>query len=471
MMALSPKKPAGLLRIAEDAMKFSKVLFLTVGLFSSPLTAEENNIITPNQLLELSAQALRAGEPQIAAQGADALLARNPADVNALILRAEAAILMRDFPTAVSNAQAGFFAADNAQTSFATARLAALAYAEQQKDTRSQIWLRLASQYAPDEQAARAIAEDYRFLRDRNPWSTSLRFGITPSSNINNGSASATSRLFGLPFEFDLSGDARALSGLEYSGGFTTTYRLSASNTSATFLELDANARTYTLSSEAQEQAPDADGSDYADSSVSLGLTHRFIGRPGDQPTTLTFNIGQTWYGGDPNTRFAQLSGSHAWTISPSDQFRFSITMRRTEGLNDQDPERSYAIGTGWTHAFAAGDQLTLNYTYAQNSSETADSDYTSNKIGINHSVAEPLFGINFGFGLDYETREFDASRFEPGPRSDQTITARLRAVMSDIEYFGFQPVINVEATRTTSNIDLFDRDYFSVGFDLQSSF
>lgn len=452
-------------------MHISKIVFLALGLYSSPAYAQ-NIQITPEQLFAASAQALREGNPAAAANGADALLARNPSDINVLILRAEAAILQRDFATAVTMARRGFFASDSPGASFAAARLAALAHAEQGQFTRAQIWLRLARQYAPNEEAAASIATDYRFLRGQNPWSTSLRFGITPSSNINNGSASETTRLFGLPFDFVLDGEARALSGFEYSGGFTAAYRISASQTAATFFEIEANARTYSLSSEAQTQAPDAKGSDFSDATLSFGLTHRFIGRAGDEPSRVSASVGQNWYGGDPNTHFIEIAAAHAWRLSPADRVELSITTQRLFGDQDQETVDSYGVTGGWTHAFANGDQSLLSLGARESVSANADSDYAALRLVGGYSLAEPFMGVNFGITLDLEERRYDASRFSGGAaRTDQSVSARLRMVLSEVEYFGFQPVVTLEGTRTKSDVDLFDRDYVKLGFDLQSSF
>ena len=452
-------------------MTFQKALILSLGLFASPLAAQDSTIISPAQLFAISSQALSDGQAQAVARGADVLLQRDPQDVAALVLRTRAALEMGDYQTATDTAQRGFFAANTDLASFTTARLAARAHAELKQDTRAQLWLRLASQFAPDSDNAEAIARDYQFLRRRNPWSTSLRFGVTPTSNANNGSAKSSTQLFGLPFVFALDGEARALAGYEFSGGFTTTYRLAITDTSATFIDIDANARTYLLSSEAQEQAPDASGSDFSDATVSVGLTHRFIISPGALPSTARFRLGQTWYGGEANTRFVEVSGAHAWAITPSDRVGLTVSFRNTESLLDQDPQKNTTISPSWTHTFASGDSSHLGYTFSRNISDTLDSDFTSNKISADYSFAKPVFGINFGFGLDLEDRQFDGSRFAPGERLDQTVTARIRAVVSDVEYFGFKPVVSLEAKRTESSIDLFDRDYFNVGFDLQSSF
>ncbi|MEJ6397718.1 hypothetical protein [Yoonia sp. 208BN28-4] len=465
-------------------MIFHKTAIFALGLLASPLAAQDI-LITPTDLYAASVQALREGRPAAAAEGADALLSVAPSNVSALLLRTETAIVQEDYATAITRGRQAFWEAEGREATFTSARLVALAHARQGNDTRAQIWLRLARQFAPNAAAAQGVAEDYQFLRNRNPWSTSFRFGITPSSNINNGSASETTQptelLQQLNIFFgrdpnapaDLSGDAQALSGYEISGGFNTAYRLRTTDTSGTFLTAAANYRTYRLSDDAREQAPDAEGSDYADANLTFGVTHRFIGRPGDLPTSLSFQVSQNWYADEPYSRSATLTGSHAWNLTPTDRLNLSMSLQRTVGLQDQDPINSFGITGSWTHAFSWGDTAQFTLGLRESDSDTLDSDYTSYRVAGDYNLAEPILGFDVGFGLEYEERLYDDSRFDVGvnERTDRTTTARMRAVVSQVELFGFQPVVTFEATRQESSIDLFDREYTRVGFDLQSSF
>jgi len=91
-------------------------------------------------------------------------------------------------------------------------------------------------------------------------------------------------------------------------------------------------------------------------------------------------------------------------------------------------------------------------------------------RYGVNYSFPQPIAGIQFGLNYSYEERDFVASNF--GPRDIDTIrSASVRAVFTDLELFGFQPVINVERTVQESDTDLFDREFTNIGFDITSSF
>ncbi|MDG1868800.1 MAG: hypothetical protein P8J00_13885 [Yoonia sp.] len=117
----------------------------------------------------------------------------------------------------------------------------AIAHTRLENFTRAQLWLRRAAQYAPDDATKAVVAKDFRTVRERNPWSSSLRFGIFPRSNINNGSTAEIYYLPGLDFPLTLQPSSRALSRFEISGGFSSQYRLHLDDVSATFLTATIN--------------------------------------------------------------------------------------------------------------------------------------------------------------------------------------------------------------------------------------
>lgn len=441
-------------------------------ILGTPLAAQDAaTTLTPNQMRNLSVALLESGKPGEAAALADLLLQRDPEDVTALIVRAQAAASIDDAAGVVHLAGRAYRATDDRNARFIAARLTARGHAELGQDTRSQIWLRRARQFAPNPQEAAAIANDYRFLRNRNPWSTTLRFGITPSSNINNGSANETTTLFGFLENSQLSGDARALSGFEVSAGFSSRYRLNADDVSGTFLDLDGQTRTYIMSDDAKAQAPDANGSDFADTSLGFGITHRRILSEGANPTTFNARLGQNWYSGDPYTRTLDVRASHNWTINPTDSIGASITAQERRGLQEQLPTRTYGLNLNWGHGFANGDRVQLGAGYSTANSDDFNNESVGRSVSASYDFAQAVSGLRFGVGMTISDRNWDLYTIAGGAREDKTAAARVRVTFTNIEYFGFQPVVNFEATRTHSNVELFDRDYLRVGFDLQSSF
>ena len=87
------------------------------------------------------------------------------------------------------------------------------------------------------------------------------------------------------------------------------------------------------------------------------------------------------------------------------------------------------------------------------------------------YDFSKPLYGLRFGIDANFEQREIDYSFFAGGPREDRTLGLKMSVAFAEIEFYGFRPVLNIDLRRNESTLDLFDRDYRSVGFDLQSSF
>lgn len=451
--------------------KRTSVAALVAVLWAAPLASQQASL-SLGQVQQIAVAALEAGNTDVAIQAADALLTRDPADPGALILRTEAAILSDDFAGAVSFGRRAYWNANSDLQRFSSARLVALAHARQQQDTRAQTWLRLARQVAPNERQSAAVAQDFRTLRARNPLSINLRFGITPTTNVNNGSAVEADEaidFLGLPFI--LSGDARALSGWEVSANTSLRYRIRDDATSATFIDASFSGRTYILTESAEDQAGDGvRGSDFSDANLSFGVTHRFILAEGMRPTTAGLSYGKSWYGGDPNVRVWTASASHSWEISPKDTFTLSGFGQDQNSLRGRDSVQTYQLQGTWARDLSDLGNVGISLAVRDSQSNNLDSDYDSIRLGLNYAFPEPIVGMQFSVNYTYEERDYDGSNF--GARDIDVISsAAVTAVFTDVEYFGFQPLINIEHTVQSSDANLFDREYTNIGFDITSSF
>lgn len=402
---------------------------------------------------------------------------RGNRNVEDLLEEAWKFLLLKDFDRASQLAKAAYRGAKNGDIKFTAARLNAKALASQGKRTLAQLWLRKSRQFAPNQILANEIAHDYRFLANQKRWSTRFRFNISPSSNINNGSINELVPLFGLVTAtgeaalFELSGDALALSGLEISGGFTSSYRLRTTAKSATFFNIDGDARSYVLSDEAQSMAPEAKGSDFSEVALGFGLTHRQILMEGAQPTSFSARLGQTWYGGNSYSRTYDLAVSHDWALNSQRLVGLKLVAQQRESLTGSDPVRTYGIAGNLVQGFGNGDQLSLGLALRDARSDAVDSDFDSAQLSLRYSLGKPIAGVSLAFGITFEERNFDASTYGVGSRKDQLTTINLSAQLNNVEYYGFQPVISFQAARNNSTLDLFERRYTSIGLNLSSSF
>ncbi len=454
-------------------MTLLKAATLSLALLSGgPLLAQSDTQLTTDQVRALSLQLLENQQPQEAGQLSLALLERNPDDLIALIVASRAALDLGDAPASLRFARRAFWASELPGDSFVAARLAANALAADGKDTRSQVWLRRARQYAPDEETSQAVARDYQALRQRNPWSTSLSFAITPSSNVNNGTLNETAKVLGLPITFDLSRDAQPLSGLQISGGFNARYRIYGSPTSALFFDIDSFGRTYALSNESKEEAPGIKGSDFSDVSAGIGLTYRTLLAEGWQPTQAGLRFGRTWYAGDPFTRTISLSFSQPFVLNERNRLTLSASSQVREN-EDGDPwVRTRRGSVSWDHSLANGDTFGVSLSGTDAVSQDIQNDYTGFGIGLSYAFAKPFQSIAFSGAINFDQNDYVDNIHEPGPRTDETLRLRLNARLTNVEFYGFQPVVTLDSKRSSSNVEFYDdRNSFNLGFDLRSSF
>ncbi|RYH02317.1 hypothetical protein EU805_10740 [Salipiger sp. IMCC34102] len=459
-----------------------------LGTFSTgPAQAQD---LTLEETRALGAELIAAGALEDARRIVEALLIRDPEDPVALILAARITLAEGDLPQTAELAGRAFAAAEDPEIRFVAARTAARATFELGRYTRSQVWLRRARQLAPDDVEAEAVAEDFRVVRQLNPLSLDLRFGVRPSSNINNGSQSETSFLLGLPFELTLSRDAQALSGLAFELGGTARYRLSQSEVATTFADVSLDTTTYTLSSGARDDLEEAaraqeargdfdsaaglrdiDGSDYAFVQLSFGLRHRRILREGLAPTSFNARIGQTWYGGSPYTQFLDTSVGQSVQVDDRSLLRVFAGAQKTFAEDDFDDAFSFRLGGSVDRVLQGGNLLSLGLSGRVSRSDSPEREYDSVTAGVDYLLDAPVLGLGLAFGASVERRDFTFSSLTGGPRTDDTLTLTAEAEIGQVEYYGFRPVAQLEASRTRSDIALFDRDYISLGFDLRSAF
>ena len=210
---------------------------------------------------------------------------------------------------------------------YSAALVTAQALASPGARTRAQLWLRRAAHNAPNDYLEQKAIRDFRYVKGRNPLSTSLHFSVRPSPNINNGSKSDTLVIAGLPFQ--LSGDARALSGIEFSYGFSTTYKKQMAANRLIHFGLSINSRSYVLSEKSIRQAPDQTASDYAFTSAQLSFgTKKSMGQNrGD--FMLDFNLGRSWYAGKTLSNFASATATRTFQKTKTSRSRYSFSATR----------------------------------------------------------------------------------------------------------------------------------------------
>lgn len=432
--------------------------------------------------LTLDAEALRklaftAVEAGFAGDGlryTTALLQRDPADSSALVIRSQALRAMGRSDEAVTAARAAWDTAAGDPARFGAAMVMAQAQATAGRRTAAQWWLRRAAEQAPNARAEAVARRDFGYVKSRNPWDVQINAGGAPSSNVNNGSQRDTLTLEGVPFEFVIEPEARALSGFEAGLGVQATYRFSPKAPQRqTTARLGLLAEAVVLSDEAQAQAPGLSGGDFAYGALEAGLTHkRALDAQGKTALRLGTTAGRNWRGGDPLSDYLRLTAGLDRSVGRRSALSFGTAVDRVARIDRplQSSDRT-EVRLGLGQRANNGDQLSVGLTAARTVSDSAEIRNAAVGLTFGWAKAEPLAGIGVQAQIGLGTRTYADSRFVRGGREDVELTANLTLHFEEIDYLGFSPVLDLQARRNRSNAALYDTQEFGVTFGIRSSF
>lgn len=437
-------------------------------LLALPLAAAAAPLSTA-QLRGMAVTAMAEGRMEQAEALAWAALETAPDEPTALMVAAEAALLRGGFEEARDLATRAHPLVEG-PARFRAARIAALAHAKSGAYTRAQIWLRRALPDAPSRADRAAVTRDYRAVRARNPLSVQLGFGAAPSSNVNGGSENETLRLPGLPYAFDLSGDARALSGVTFSSNIALRYRLRADANSRSSIDLRISGRAHALSPQARRQAPEARGSDYAEARIGLGLVHAWRREAWSGPAELSAHVTRDFYDDAPLSNRLRFAARRAIAIGEDSEIDLRAEATRIERRDIDAGWWAPGLGVDLAHRLGR-DRARLSVDWRETRTDRPDLGYESLSLGADYDFG-PRFGpVELGVGLQAEWRDYDDSRYVTGTRRDRRGTVTARIGLPGTGAWGFHPELGIEAGRNWSNADLHDERVLSVALNVASSF
>jgi hypothetical protein len=418
-------------------------------------------------LRALARAAEAAGALDQAAAYADALLQRDPADVEARLMAARVARAAGANGAARAHARAAWAAATAPGDRFAAAMVRAQALASDGNRTAAMFWLRRAAEIAPTPQARAVAARDFAYVRARNPFSVELVFAVAPSSNVNNGSRHETITLFGAPFT--LSPAARALSGGVMAAGVRLGFRLTESAVQRTDLRLTGTHRAVWISDPA---GAGVDPGAFAFSAVEATVEHRR--RPGGGPVQWTFGgtAGRNWYGGAPLSDYLRLeaewdrpvAGARQLSVAvgAEKQWRFDSTARNAEVLS---------LRAGVVQALASGDRLRVEGTVRATFSAAPEVSNGAVALRIGWDRAAPAMGVRIGASAGIEGRDYGPAPLAPAGRRDLRLDAALSLTFERLDYMGFAPVLDLRAVRSGSTVPLHDGTDIGISLGFRSVF
>jgi hypothetical protein len=269
-----------------------------------------------------------------------------------------------------------------------------------------------------------------------------------------------------------LSGDARALSGIETRLGAIATFRIAETPLGKTDLRFGLTAKRAFLSDAARLQAPTSKNADFAFTGLEAGLERKWgiWGPATEGEAGLT--LGHNWYAGQ--------SLSQSIKLNLGMNHRFSNTLQgalmfdATKQVRLDDADRSYdEFGFGGTlkHVLSNGDQVAVGLSQHSILAQNAREDH--NQIGVsgNWNRAKPVLGAKLGVGLNLERDYYALSPYSADGRQDLSIGLDVTMAFSNLDYMGFMPVLAVSKSMTQSNISLYDNNTLAVGLSVQSKF
>lgn len=473
-----PGKPVDLLSTVRKKNRRAAFLAVPASLALSlfVMSAQAETIrLGVDAMRQLAFTALQAGFAQQALTYTDALLTRDPADTTALIIRAQALRALGRAPEARSVAKQAWDLADTDKARFGAAMAMAQALSTMDRRTAAQLWLRRAVQNAPNDRARDIARRDFGYVKSRNPWVLQFDGTASPSSNINNGSRQTQMSLSGLPILFEIPAQNQALSGFELGFGVTSTYRFAPTDRAMTEARFALNSQISALSPAAKAAAPLARNADYTFAAAEVGLQQtRKLSSRDTLALRLSGTLGHNWYGGDDLSDYLRLSMGLDQKLPNGASLRFGVSADKTARLDSplQSSDR-VAVTLGYTLAVGAAgqDRLTFGLEAATTTSASAEVRSTAQTASLEWTRAAPIAGIALSAGLQIGSQRFADSGYVSGGRDDLKLSANLSMTFQTIDYYGFSPVLTLQASKNRSNSALHDSESFGIALGIQSSF
>lgn len=428
-----------------------------------------------NEARVLARDAYRNGNYELAHQLAQGLLQARPDDTAALVIVAASAPLLGDAKAGREAGAKAWAEAEEPVLRHEAALYTARANMMDGRYTLSQFWLRRAYETAdtPDKRAQ--IAQDFRKLRALSPWTTRLRFSVTPSSNVNGGSESDLLVIDDFEGVGVLSGDAQALSGTTTALQGEIGYKISRSSTHETVLGFSGYRTFNTLSDEARDKAPDAKGSDFDYGVAELSLDHRMKPPRLPLPDSYEAAAGHIWYGGEAYEKYVRLGTGRSFELPGEIRARLSFEGEKHWPTDGAQPRIGAEARLAFSRGLATGARVRLALGLGEVDSDRINSDRTEWEVELGYDHGKPVGPALFSAHLGYKERSYPSYFVGfwdiPGGRDDTVVSAGLDIRFHEMDYMGFNPVLSLEGQRSMSNISRFDSDTLSLSVGFESSF
>lgn len=426
----------------------------------------------------LAVHAVKTGDPGAAIQISKRILRAHPKDATAYYVIAVAHSKLNQPHDGRVAAAKSYRLVDPGPERFRTAQLAARLAYEEGRPSLAQIWLRRTAIHATTEDDIERVGQDYKILRQVNPWTFRLNGGLRPSNNVNNGSDTALNIIDGVPDNGDIPASARALSGVIGTIDISAGYRLYGSKTRATTIGGRLYVQRVELSSYSKTKAPKAKASDFSSTYAEASLKHVFAVGPADKGGSmiLDFALGESWAGGERYYRFGRLNAKRIWHLDKTTRVSLRASgEHRSKVRYEFHDGRVLGLGAEYTKVFKNGSVMNLYLAQQDTKAKELKGTFTSTSLRTSYTFAKPVGPAKLTLGLVLGYTHYDAydlSWFhDPTARSDKSAYADMTWSFYKYDYAGFIPTLRLRAGKRRSNFSRYDSRELSVSVGIASKF
>lgn len=308
---------------------------------------------------------------------------------------------------------------------------------------------------------------DYGFVRETNPLSVHLSFGITPSSNVNNAPRDNTIVLGGLVFTEPT---AVPISGVEITSDVRLRYTLNQTRTRRNFVGLRWSESHAVFTDDAVPAGVQA--SDFAYRRLEGTIGRDFTRGPEAPRQTVSVSFGTLWAGGDPLADEISVAWSQTYARPENRRFSWATSLGYSDRKdNDLRSGVTADLSARWLRPLANGSVLAWDAAVGRTLTDSKALTRGTAAIGLQYHHAKPILGGQGSLAVSGSFSAYDNALYGPDARENAKTSVSASLLLVNFDTHGFAPKLTVEASKTSSNISRFETQNFGIRLGVQSLF
>ena len=305
-------------------------------------------------------------------------------------------------------------------------------------------------------EVARVIDRWSAALSTRQPLGATVNIALAPDTNINRSTRSDT--LGTVIGEFEIDDDSKAKSGwgLALRASAWGRLRLDRDGRLALLARVSSTADLYR-----HARFNDLSLSTIAGPEFTLGRSR----------AAVELGAGQSWYGGRPSVRFAQLTGRARASVDDRSAISASLSLAHIDNrLNDLQDGRSLGVEASVERALSARNGVQL--TSSAQRLAARDPGYSTRSWRAGITGWQEIGRSTLFAGVEIGRLQGDERlMLFPEKREDRYLKTTVGAALKFINLAGFSPVIRVTRERNKSSIEFTDYERTRTEFGLTRAF